>query len=460
MLQIEMNQLETPSLQLILALEAMSVEGRSPVITGHSFLFTRCSLPYYVVTTNCDSTESLDQIFQQAVERGALLEERIRDPFLSTESLVAYRVVDLREEGQNPFIIPQGALFPFSEITMNRLCYLNGEWRSSNNTPDALQDYKYNIIRLIGTASSPETDLRDILSLAVYISRLNGELDRATSDLLAERAEELLKKFSEKNAGLSRRFLRQTLDMILTGNSPSAAFEFLMDCGLLEWLLPELTMGRGLQQNRFHKFDIYYHNLYTCDAVKPPRLDLRLAGLFHDLGKSETIRFREGADPTFYNHEVVSARLSDKILRRFGYPSSIRQHVHFLVRNHMFHYTGEWTDRAVRRFIKKIENSDLKDLIDLRMADRIGSGKSHSLPKAIEKLKHHIEEVLAREAELKVTDLAIDGNQLKELGLIPGPAMGDLLRTLLIPVQEGRIANDHTALKEGAIRWIQEHHGE
>ena len=92
--------------------------------------------------------------------------------------------------------------------------------------------------------------------------------------------------------------------------------------------------------------------------------------------------------------------------RDFGLP------IKFLVRNHMFHYTDEWTDKAIRRFIRRVNHDQLKDLIQLRLADRKGSGKKTSFPKALQKLINHIDEVETKENSFKVSDIKINGNDL------------------------------------------------
>jgi hypothetical protein len=118
----------------------------------------------------------------------------------------------------------------------------------------------------------------------------------------------------------------------------------------------------------------------------------------------------------------------------------------------MFHYTSEWSDRAVRRFAEKVGNDTLNDLIQLRLADRVGSGKRQELPRAISELMRHIEEVKAKEAELKVTDLAVGGSHLMNLGIKPGPEMGHILKSLLIMVKNEEIPNEESAL----LKKIQE----
>ncbi|MBX7058958.1 MAG: HD domain-containing protein [Leptospirales bacterium] len=246
---------------------------------------------------------------------------------------------------------------------------------------------------------------------------------------------------------LSRKFLNRQLRRLVSGRKPSRGFLYLLQTDILKWFLPELAHGVGLNQNRYHSHDIFYHSIYSCDAAPRNDVTLRLAALFHDLGKVDTRREGPDGEASFHNHEVVSARHSERILRRFGFDPQQARRIRFLVRNHMFHYTDEWTDRAVRRFTRRVSPDVLEDLIRLRLADRKGSGKRHALPRAIKELIRHIDRLRREEAELKIRDLQIDGNDLIAMGMAPGPAMGVLLAEFLQRVKEGELENDAATLR-------------
>ena len=126
----------------------------------------------------------------------------------------------------------------------------------------------------------------------------------------------------------------------------------------MELFLPELLTGYGINQNKYHRHDIYYHNLYTCDAVNSDDYRIRLAALFHDIGKyyakKEVEQEHDSKRSVFYNHEVIGAIITKRIMRRLKFSNEDVKTVSHLIRNHMFHYTNEWTDGAVRRFIRKV----------------------------------------------------------------------------------------------------------
>ncbi len=233
---------------------------------------------------------------------------------------------------------------------------------------------------------------------------------------------------------------------IILGRKPSSGLRLLDHLGLLEKFLPEVTAGRHLTQNRFHVHDIFEHLLRSVDGAYDLNEPVRWAALLHDVGKVPTRVEGPNGEATFHNHEMYSARMAVPIMKRLAVPIAIGQKVKFLVRNHMFHYTDEWSDKAVRRFVKKVPLEELQDLIHLRLADRKGSGKKTAFPKALQKLIGHIDEIIAQEKEFKIRDLAIDGHTLMELGMPQSRAMGDMLKFLFEEVKANRLENTAEAL--------------
>lgn len=359
--------------------------------------------------------------------------------------------------GETTWILDLGDKFVTGEDAQFHCLFRSPQINATTLTIDSLQynlhsktwegpgrkDFEEGIIRVLENASLKS---QDVLNLCGLCAQLDFKLD---TDLLFHMKDSFREEEARK---INKKFLLKIFRKIATGAKPSAGFLALDAAGCLDFFLPELARGRGLTQNRYHKHDIFLHSIYSCDAVPGPNLKLRLAALFHDFGKVDTRREKENGEATFHNHEVVSARHTEKIMRRFGFDPWLGKQVKFLVRNHMFHYTAEWTDRAVRRFIQKIEPEVLGDLIDLRLADRKGSGKRNALPRAIEDLMRHIEDVRKKESELKTKDLALDGHGLMEMGYRPGPQMGRILRHLLDRVKSGELANEVEALKEEVRR--------
>jgi poly(A) polymerase/tRNA nucleotidyltransferase (CCA-adding enzyme) len=176
-----------------------------------------------------------------------------------------------------------------------------------------------------------------------------------------------------------------------------------------------------------------------------------LAALLHDIGKVPTKQPNTSGDYTFYNHEVLGVKMTKKIMRRLKCSNEQIESVCNLILNHMFHYTNEWTDGAVRRFIRKVGLENIDNLFILRMADRKGNGARKGLPQPIERLKKRIEQVIEAENAFSVRDLDIDGNVImSELGLKPGPVIGKILNELLELVLDNPDLNKRDILLQHA----------
>jgi tRNA nucleotidyltransferase (CCA-adding enzyme) len=255
--------------------------------------------------------------------------------------------------------------------------------------------------------------------------------------------------------GLAPERIREELDAMLRAPEPSRGFELLREAGLLERWLPELARCRGVPQNRFHAYDVYFHALYTCDAAPPEKPDVRWAALLHDIGKPDTRVERKG-DGTFYQHEIVGARLADMLLHRLRFSNERRERIVHLVREHMFDVRAEWSDAAVRRWLRRVGVESLADLFDLRVADALGNGLRHGFPTALDPVRRRVDRLLAQSSALDVADLCVDGNDvMRELGVAPGPAVGEALDRLLEAVLEDPSRNTREELlarlrREGA----------
>ena len=224
---------------------------------------------------------------------------------------------------------------------------------------------------------------------------------------------------------LSGERIQQELDKILLAERPSTGIRLLSDLGVLAVLCPELEICKTIPQDKAVAQDVFEHSLITVDAT-PPDLVLRLAGLFHDVGKAETM-----ADGHFHQHEFVGEAITRRVLRRWKYPKDTVSAVTHLIRHHMFWYQADWTGSAVRRFIRKVGLETIPDLFALRRADNIGSGLRAPRMYALEDLWARVQEEIERSTAFSPHDLAIDGNDvMRELGIGPGPAVGRVIAAL------------------------------
>jgi tRNA nucleotidyltransferase/poly(A) polymerase len=227
--------------------------------------------------------------------------------------------------------------------------------------------------------------------------------------------------------------IRDELDKILMSSDPAAGFVLMEKTGLLELILPDLAACRGVEQKGCHRFDVLDHSLLACGfaAREEASHEVRLAALFHDLGKKTTRKLGDKGVWTFYQHEEESSRLAKKIMLHFRYPNAIMDKVCHLIKEHMFHYEDNWTDAAVRRFIIRAGEEDLPDLYALRRADAYATAKTDPAPDFLLPLTRRVEKVLAGSRALSLKDLAVSGYDLKEARVKPGKQMGIILNELL-----------------------------
>jgi len=233
--------------------------------------------------------------------------------------------------------------------------------------------------------------------------------------------------------------IRDEFSRVIMSPDPKLGIEMLHLTGLLSYIVPELEVGRGVKQPQAHAYDVWEHLLRTVQhaADKEFNLEMRLAALFHDVGKPKTKGFsRETNQPTFYGHEVVGSRETRKILERMKFSRATIEKVTKLVRWHMFFSdTESITLSAVRRMIVNVGPENIWDLMNLRVCDRIGTGRPKENPYRLRKYKAMIEEALRD--PVSVGMLKIDGKKIMEVTSIsPGPKIGLVLNALLEEVLE------------------------
>lgn len=289
-----------------------------------------------------------------------------------------------------------------------------------------LEDLKRKQIRAIGDPYHRFTE--DALRI-MRACRLACQLDFT----LEERTAIAMKELAPRLAYVSQERIREELWKILEAEQPSKGFLLLSETGALPVVLPELEACKGIVQNGYHTHDLFYHSIFSCDGAPRKNIIVRLAALLHDIGKAETCRLAEDGTYTFYQHEQVSEKRARAILERLKCSHDERDRVTNLIKHHMFHYTSDWSDGAVRRFINAVGKEALEDLFALRLADQIGTYGS-TCPQMVREFSLRIDEVLARSAALTIKDLAVHGNDLARIGIPKGPIMGEILRELLATV--------------------------
>jgi tRNA nucleotidyltransferase (CCA-adding enzyme) len=225
----------------------------------------------------------------------------------------------------------------------------------------------------------------------------------------------------------------------LKARIPSIAFNIMQHEGLLDHTAPELATLLGCEQNRYHAYDVWNHSMCVLDQTPRTNPVLRMAALLHDVGKPKTRAFSEvTSDFTFYQHEVVGAKIADTLLKRLKFSNEEQKQISHLVRHHLVVYEPSWTDSAVRRFITRVGIDQWQDVMTLAHADVRGKGRDVKEElERLEELTERIKESIEKGAAFGISDLAVRGNDLIETFKIsPGPLVGKLLRQLLETVLE------------------------
>ena len=336
------------------------------------------------------------------------------------------------------------------DFTINALAY----HRENDNVIDCFDgkgDLKNKIIRTIGHPEERfQEDALRMMRACRFASQLGFTIEAKTF--------EAIKKLKNNLGHISMERIRDELIKIIESPVPSIGFETLRKTGLLEHVMPELLLGYGVEQNQYHAFDVYHHSLKVLDCVENSDYRLRLAGIFHDIAKPIVMKHVPGKkEPVFYNHEVVGAKVARKFMRRLKFSNEATELVVHLVRQHMFHYTPQWTDGTVRRFINKIKEENLSFLFQLRKADRLGSGTKGADCEELRELRRRIAEVLKKQTAMQVTDLAIGGKDLMEtFELKPSKTIGAILKTLLEEVLDDPSLNKREKLLARAESLLKE----
>ncbi len=287
-------------------------------------------------------------------------------------------------------------------------------------------DLEARILRAVGNPVErfSEDGLR-VLRAARFAATLEMEIEADTLRAIPQTLETYKKVSAER--------IRDEWMKAMKAKSPSRAFEVMRETGILGITCPELLEGVGMEQNKWHGYDVWRHGMACLDACRGDAA-LRIAALLHDVGKPRTREFSTKTnDYTFYDHDRVGAEIAEPILSRLRFSNDERARIVHLVRHHLFHYTEDWSDAAVRRWLKKVGLERVEDLYALNEADARGKGRDFDEDlQTLERMKLRIEQIKSEGAALTVRSLKVNGGDLmKELGMKPGRAIGETLEALL-----------------------------
>lgn len=294
------------------------------------------------------------------------------------------------------------------------------------------EDLKNKIIRTVGSANDRigEDALRMIRAVRFGV-QLGFEIEKETMSAIKNKAPNL--------EYISQERIRDEFEKIILSPVPTKGVELLVETGLMQWIIPELQETIEVKQNHHHYYGpyntVYKHLLASLEKCPSEKLEVRLASFLHDIGKPKT-KEGEGLTASFHNHEYAGARMTQKILERLKFPREVIDKTVLLVKNHMFYYnTDEVGEAGVRKVIRKVGLENINDLIDVRIADRLGSGVPKAVPYKLRHFKFMVEKV--SNDPISVKQLKINGLDLiSDLKMQPGPQIGAILEVLLAEVIE------------------------
>lgn len=318
-------------------------------------------------------------------------------------------------------------------------------------TGQGLCDLEKGIIR---TPTNPlvtfEDDPLRMLRAVRFAARFGFHIDEETYSAIEQRSFRL--------GIISKERIRDEFTKMLMAKNSAIAIEMLRTTGLLGQFASELVEMHGVTQNVYHIYDIWTHTIKTIESLPDDAdLCLRLAAVFHDIGKPATRTVDEKGQVHFYTHQAIGAEKTKKILTRLRFPNEIVARVTKIIFMHLRvgEFDEEWSDGAIRRLLRDA-GSDLDALIELTRADR--SAANPEYPSAdLNELQKRIKEVMEK-LDIEAIRSPLNGFEIMELLSIPeGPLLREVKDFLVNEIIEDRLALED---KEHAKQLVIQQWGE
>jgi len=309
------------------------------------------------------------------------------------------------------------------------------------------QDLEKKTIRAVGNPQDRlNEDALRIMRAVRIATVLNFSIESKTQEAIVQNVGEL------RNIATER--IRDEFIKIVDSKNPMSGMFLMERLGILGEVVPEFLPALNMEQNQAHTYSLWEHLLRTLQhaADKDLVLHVKLAALFHDIGKAYTReRSEKKGDWTFHGHDVVGAKITKTVLERLKFDKETVSRVTKLVRWHMFFSdTDQITLSAVRRMIRNVGKDNVSDLLALRKADRIGTGRPKESPRRLRKYEAMIEEVLRD--PISVGMLEINGSDIMEItNSRPGEHIGNILYALLDEVLDDPKKNTSEYLKKRSV---------
>jgi len=386
------------------------------------------------ITTNAHP-EQIEALFEETYCNNdygtvGVVQDHAEDLTLKVIEVTPYRTESQYSDARRPDSVTFGVSLEEDlkrrDFTVNAIAYSLKEEKIVDLF-DGVGDIEKKRLKTVGIPDDrfAEDALRMMRAVRLA-SELNFAIEAETLASITKNAPNLGRISIER---IAEEFLK-----IINSPTPMQGIVLLEKLGLLDYILPELKDSIGCEQGGAHAFDVYEHILRTLQAAadKGFSTELRLAALFHDIAKPATRRTGgKNKEYTFFGHEVVGARMTKQILTRLKLPRETIEIVEKLVRWHMFFSDpAEITLSAVRRTIVRIGEDHIDDLLNLRVCDRIGTGRPKEQPFRFRQYKAMVDQALRDPISVKM--LKINGDIIMDItGEKPGKKLGYVLHALL-----------------------------
>lgn len=322
------------------------------------------------------------------------------------------------------------------DFTINAIAY--NKTKGILDPFEGREDLKRRIIKTVGNPEERfNEDYLRILRAARFASQLEFTIDESTF--------QAGKQYSSHIKKVSMERIFNEVYKLLLNQIPSYGIRILEKMGVLKVILPEIIPAIGFKQyNPHHEMDVYNHILCVLDNT-PSVIQIRLAALFHDIGKPYTLTMDEEGIGHFYGHDKLGAEISKEVLKRFKASNNLIEEVYNLVKEHMNHHAN-FKDKGLKRLIRRLGEEEVFHLIELQIADIKCSNKEANVDHIIER-RNRIKEILEKDEAYKIEQMHIDGKDLINLGFEQGPIIGEILEFLLDKIIEEPELNDRGILK-------------
>ncbi|MEK9171044.1 MAG: CCA tRNA nucleotidyltransferase, partial [Patescibacteria group bacterium] len=435
--------------EIIKALENAGFEAYAVGGCVRDFILGR--EPYdWDFTTNA-KPEEIQKVFKRSVYENdfgtVAVNTESKNEKLRIIEITTYRVEEKYTDKRHPDVVKFTKKLEDDlsrrDFTINAIAY---DGKKFIDPFEGKKDIKNKIIRAVGEPYKRfNEDALRLMRAIRFAVQFEFLIEIKTGDAILDNSNNIV--------AISKERIRDELSKIIMTKNAKTGIEMLNSFGILKHTMPELGEGIDVAQNKHHIYTVWEHNLLALDwaAGHDYKLENRFASLLHDVAKPRT-KQGKGLNSTFYNHEVVGAKMTAKILERLKFPKKFIEKVVLLVRYHLFYYNvEEVTESSVRRLVKNVGPENMNDLLEVRIADRKGSGVPKAEPYKLRHLRAIIEKVSRDPISVKM--LKINGDDLiKILKIEPGPRIGYILNILLDEVLDDPEKNKKEYLTDQVLK--------